>query len=733
MSEKHSFLKRLSSLWFRLWEHVTEPHPSIVDENVRCRARTLAGLLVVLLPLYILPEVIRTFRGRYETGSFLSLIGSGLIFASGYILSRSRHHVIGAWLTLIYFSFAPVLGILVRPGRYFGDEFANALVWSMPILVMGVILLSPKRVKWFVFANFGLYLILPIILPGVTFSQMLVPFGRILAVGILLIVAAHFQQRYLAQISEQGRQVESSEINYRNFFNEAPIALVEIDLSVFKERLDNLPRGNSVLARQIIEHPDVPRHMLSQAALVDANLASVELFEAGDKEALQKNFSKVVTPEFLDTLRNGLLGLWNGERRYHEETTCKTLQGKQKDISERFAVASGYEESWKRVLVSITDITARKEAELTSRKLVHAVESSASSVVITNLDGVIEYVNPAFSRMTGYTTDEAIGQKTNLLKSGQHDDEFYEGLWRTIEQGNVWQGEIVNRRKDESLYWESQLISPVRDEAGEVTHYVAIKDDVSQRKEMEHALALAHEEALVASDLKTQLLANVSHDMRTPLGAILGYTEMLQSGVFDPLTKEQMEATRAVSASTQRLLDFVNNLLSQSQIEIGKVVLKLTPFEPARLLETMGGEISLARTKGLIVETEIDPELPARIYGDYYWLGQVLHNLFSNATKFTSPPGKIHVALMQHDEDNWIMRVSDTGKGIPKNAQEYIFESFRQVDGAPNRAELTGSGLGLSIVKHLVTLMKGEIQVESEAGKGSVFTVILPLTLDKEK
>ena len=299
-------------------------------------------------------------------------------------------------------------------------------------------------------------------------------------------------------------------------------------------------------------------------------------------------------------------------------------------------------------------------------------------------------------------------------------------------RGEIWKGEIINLRKDGSSYWEAMTVSPIKREDGEITHRVFVKEDITGRKALEQALALAHEEALVASDMKTQLLANVSHDMRTPLGAILGYTEMLQGGVFEPLTENQDNAMRAISASAQRLLDFVNNLLSQAQIDTGKIVLNNAPFKPEKLITTMGGELSFARSKGLNVETKISEDLPELIEGDAYWLGQILHNLVSNAIKFTPDNGTINIEFVRPDAMHWAFAVTDTGKGIPENAQEYIFESFRQVDGSIQRESHTGSGLGLSIVKHLVRLMDGNILLESEIDKGSRFTIILPLKQLKE-
>ncbi len=378
------------------------------------------------------------------------------------------------------------------------------------------------------------------------------------------------------------------------------------------------------------------------------------------------------------------------------------------------------------------EIQRRKETERELRKLSNATEQTASGIVITDAEGLVEYINPAFTNFAGYSLADLRGKTLEIQRSGEHPKVFYDKFDESMENGQVWKGEIINRRKDGSLYWEALVVSPIKDENGVITHRVYVKEDISLRKELEQALSLAHEDALVASDMKTQLLANVSHDMRTPLGAILGYTEMLQAGIFESLNKEQDDAMRAISASAQRLLDFVNNLLSQAQIDTGKLILNTSPFKPEKLITAMGGEFSFARSKGLEVETEVDENLPETVTGDAYWLGQILHNLVSNAIKFTPETGKIKINFFRYDASHWAMRVADTGKGIPSEAQGYIFESFRQVDGSIQRETHTGSGLGLSIVKHLVRLMDGEINLESELGQGSTFTVILPLDEIKE-
>jgi len=188
-----------------------------------------------------------------------------------------------------------------------------------------------------------------------------------------------------------------------------------------------------------------------------------------------------------------------------------------------------------------------------------------------------------------------------------------------------------------------------------------------------------------------------------------------------------------IIGSTEQLLNFVNNLLGQAQIESGKVVLNVAPFAPVDLLEAIQSTSkALAQAKGLELIGQVAPDMPTTLSGDLYWLRQILVNLVSNAVKFTDQ-GTVKVHIYQSDENHWALQVSDTGSGIPAEAQSYIFEPFRQVEEVATRKQRTGSGLGLSIVKQLTALMGGRITLTSEVGQGSVFTVLLPLTPVQEE
>jgi len=228
--------------------------------------------------------------------------------------------------------------------------------------------------------------------------------------------------------------------------------------------------------------------------------------------------------------------------------------------------------------------------------------------------------------------------------------------------------------------------------------------------------------------LKSTFVGIVSHELRTPLNAILGYAEMFKETVYGPMNEKQVNMADRIIKNTQRLLGLINDLLDQAQMEAGKLTINAQVVKTADLLESLHGLMDKsASDKSLKLTSEIDPDLPDAFTGDPARLQQILVNLVNNAIKFTEH-GSIHVRLFRHDDNNWGMEVSDTGQGIPKSEIPFIFDTFRQVDGAATRSH-GGFGLGLSIVKQLVTLMNGEIKARSKLTEGSTFIITLPLII----
>jgi signal transduction histidine kinase len=232
--------------------------------------------------------------------------------------------------------------------------------------------------------------------------------------------------------------------------------------------------------------------------------------------------------------------------------------------------------------------------------------------------------------------------------------------------------------------------------------------------------------------LKSTFVAIVSHELRTPLNAILGYAEMFKESVYGPMNEKQINMAERIMKNTQRLLKLINDLLDQAQMEAGKLTIQMAPVRPAELLENLHSVMDqIVQEKGLRLTSEIEDHLPEVLNGDAARLQQILVNLVNNAVKFTDH-GNIHVKLFCPHENRWGIEVSDTGQGIPESEISYIFDTFRQVDAAATRVH-AGVGLGLSIVKQLVNLMNGDVQVKSKVGRGSVFTVILPLVVPEMK
>lgn len=282
---------------------------------------------------------------------------------------------------------------------------------------------------------------------------------------------------------------------------------------------------------------------------------------------------------------------------------------------------------------------------------------------------------------------------------------------------------VVNIPNDRDLHTRIDL--PGKDELSSLANAMnTMLDSLAQTQER---LKQARDHALEASSAKAQILANVSHDARTPLSVILLRAEMLQKGIYGPITDKQSTILDSVLANARQLLGFISNLLDGAQLESGKLQIHKRPFEIQTLLDSIEASfMPLATNKGISLITEKSADVPEQLYGDPDRLTQVLFNLVGNAVKFTST-GHVKVRLCVYDSFRWAMEVSDTGIGISPEHQGRVFESFWQVDGTSTRLATSGVGLGLAIVKQLTTMMNGFVEIKSEVNAGSVFTVVLPI------
>lgn len=253
-----------------------------------------------------------------------------------------------------------------------------------------------------------------------------------------------------------------------------------------------------------------------------------------------------------------------------------------------------------------------------------------------------------------------------------------------------------------------------------------LEAEITERQQDQIALIEARDQALAANQFKGYLLNKVSHEFRTPLGAILGYAELLEKNLYGPLNHAQTEAAHQIIDSVHYLTNLVNELLDQGQLEKGQLRLKMKSFPIQKLVERVQPMMSiLAQAKELTFTVEVAGEFPELITGDEERLQQIVVNLVSNAIKFTAA-GRVQVSFYCPDATHWAIQVSDTGPGIPREAFSYIFEPFRQLDNSHLNGS-RGTGLGLAIVKQLVTLMNGQVILESKPGQGSIFNVLLPM------
>jgi hypothetical protein len=371
------------------------------------------------------------------------------------------------------------------------------------------------------------------------------------------------------------------------------------------------------------------------------------------------------------------------------------------------------------------DITKSKMADEQIRKLSRAMEQSPASVIITDTKGIIEYVNPKFIELTGYSLEEASGKNPRFLKSGFTRKEEYENLWKIITSGKEWRGEFHNKRKDGSLYWEQASISPIKDSEGNITHFLAVKEDITEKKLIIDELIRAKEKAEESSRLKSAFLANISHEIRTPLNGIMGFADLLQN---PGVTGDEQEMYLGIlKESGDRMLNTINDIIEMSMIEADQTALNITTLDINEVTNYFYNFFRPeAESKGLSfkLENSLATETIS-IETDKNKLESIISNLLKNAIKFTQN-GYVEFGCLLKEEI-LTFYVRDTGMGIPSARLSSIFHRFVQADLSISRP-YEGIGLGLSIAKSYAELLGGKIEVESEEGAGSTFSFILPFT-----
>ncbi len=378
------------------------------------------------------------------------------------------------------------------------------------------------------------------------------------------------------------------------------------------------------------------------------------------------------------------------------------------------------------ILANVRDISASRQMEEDRRRLMTAIEQAGEIFIITDNTGSINYVNPAFVKITGYCREEVLGNNPRILKSGKHDDAFYRHLWSTISSGKTWRGRLYNKRKDNSLFVEDATISPVRNQAGEIAHYIGVKRDVTNEVDLERQLRQAQKMEAVGT-----LAGGIAHDFNNILGGIIGYTELAL--MDEPPTPDHKKYTclRRVLEAGNRAKELVQQILRFSRREETVMgVVALTPLikEAVKLLRA-----TLPTT--IMIDHRITAK-PDTINADPTQIHQVLMNLCTNAYHAMRESGGILAISLENVTFQSARKafslevpagaylkltIRDTGCGISPEVLDRVFEPY-----FTTKKINEGTGLGLSVALGIIGSHNGLIEVASGVGEGTRFDIFLP-------
>lgn len=474
------------------------------------------------------------------------------------------------------------------------------------------------------------------------------------------------------------------------------------------------------------------------------NRAAEKIYGWSSEEAIGQNIINLISIEKSDEVFKRISNpqLWQGEYLLRKKdgtifpakVTGSPIYDKSGAVIGRIGISNDItkrkidEEN----LMQINEKLKQANSELKIKSYV--LEQSPSSILITDKNGKIEYVNPNFSKITEYSYEEAIGKNPRILNAGYHTKAFYKNLWNTILNGQTWSGEILNKSKSGNLYWEYALISGVKDENGEIQHFVAVKDNITDLKKAHEEVIKAKKEADEANNAKSIFLTNMSHEIRTPLNAIIGFSHLLDRD--EKLSEIQKEYAGIIIKSGEHLLDLINSILEISKIESGKIYFNVKNFD---LYDTFDSIYKMfkerCQTKDIVLKFKMAQSIPRYVNMDESKLKQIFINLLGNAVKFTET-GEICVRIDGHKESENKYRlkveIEDTGHGISDEEIGRLFKFFEQTASGITKG--SGTGIGLAISKKLIEMMGGSIKVSSKLGDGTIFTFEILLNEgDKDK
>ncbi|MEA2080859.1 MAG: PAS domain S-box protein [Pseudomonadota bacterium] len=451
----------------------------------------------------------------------------------------------------------------------------------------------------------------------------------------------------------------------------------------------------------------------ADGAIESINQSAEQMFGYGASEVLGKKFIVLLEEDcrntYLDQLRDG-----NANHVTHSflSDECEG-HGRRQDGS-TFPIELAINQvmvKGRRLFVHIVrNVTERKQADQKQRLAASVFENASEGIVVTDVDGTIQSVNPAYMSITQYRAEELLGKNPKLLQSGKQDQEFYERMWASISGPGHWQGEIWNRRKNGEIFPQWVTINAIKDSRGRTTNYVGVAWDISELK--------------ASQRMKEEFIATISHELRTPLTSVLGSLGMLMGNMTEQLPEQAQRLIALAHSNSRRLVRLINDILDIEKIEAGRMTFQFEPLE----LKTLVYQV-IEDSKALAEQAQVTISCQtlatdAWVNGDADRLMQAVSNLLSNAIKF-SPPGKpVEVVVAAHGPMLRV-EVTDHGPGIPKEFHNQIFKRFAQAGGV-DRGWKAGTGLGLSITKLIVRQHGGRIDFQSTPGVRTTFCIDLP-------
>ena len=456
------------------------------------------------------------------------------------------------------------------------------------------------------------------------------------------------------------------------------------------------------------------------------NKAFEELFQQPREQIIGNRVDNMTTPENAQVHQDADAQLIAGRQTLVYEAVIHHADGQVREMRVSKATYDHADGSVAGIVGIMTDMTERNQNERRIRQLAIAVEQSPCSIIITDTAGIIEYVNPKFCTTTGFTPAEVIGANPRIQKSGFTPESDYTVLWDTIKAGRIWRGEWLNRRKDGSMYWESISISPVLGDGVTVSHYVGIKEDISERKCTEMALLEAKERAEAANQVRAQFMAMMNHEFHTPLNAIIGFAEIM-AGETDASRIDAgfQSYSQLIVDSGRSLLAMLDDILRLSRISSGDGSLR---FEPFALYHLIANAVATVRGRAEAASIRLVAELPeptVAINGDQKALHQALVHILINGIKFSNPGATVRIFVRPFDDGHIAVIVRDTGIGIAAADIQRVMAPFTQADNSLNR-RYEGTGIGLPLALRLIEHHGGTLEMTSVVGVGTNVTIHLP-------